>query len=161
MSNETLEGNETTEGQDSSVIRELRERLRKAEAKAAIADQVRSSAAESLLVEAGYPKLKDLFLERVQDAPTSEKVAEFLDGLGLAKAQASAEGQSDASGGQAAEAPVSKAQELAGISRLGQQVAIAAEGGSQGPSIMDRLNQAKTPQEVQAIMAEAELTMQI
>jgi Arc/MetJ-type ribon-helix-helix transcriptional regulator len=161
MSIETQEGIETTEGQDSSVIRDLRERLRKAEAKAAVADQVRSAAAESLLVEAGYPKLKDLFLERVQDAPTPEKVTEFLDGLGLAKAQASAEGQSDAGQEQVADAPASRAQELAGISRLGQQVAVAAEGGTNKPSIADRLNQAKNAAEVQAIMAEAELTMQI
>lgn len=162
MDEQTQEGTGTqeAEGQESSVIRELRSQLKVAQEKAKLADEMRASAAEAALTSAGFPKLKDLYLERVQDAmPTSESVSQFLEGLGLEPQTQAAQPASDE--GEAPPAPAADVQAIDRLTDLGRQVAAAAGGAGQGPSVEKRLAEAQSAEEIAAIMREAGATISI
>lgn len=158
MADHTLEGAETPDagGQDSSVIQALRKQLKDAQEKARLADEMRAQAAEAVLTDLGFPKLKDLYLERVQEVPTRESAANFLEGLGLAATSP------DADTAPEPEKPApSPAGDMAKLSNLGQRVASAAEGGGGAPDMAAALAEAQNAAEVQAIMEQFGATITI
>jgi hypothetical protein len=150
MEDQTFDEGTTGEVPESGVITNLRKQLKEATQRAAEWDEARTEAASSQLAAAGFPKLTAVFLSKVEGFPTPEKVGSFLDELGLAKAQEEQkpiEGDKPEGG---------TAEELAGLTGLGQQVASAATGALKN-ALNDRIAAAKDSQELQQIMAEAGL----
>jgi len=147
--------------EDSPVIRELRDKIKQesarrkeAEAKAeSIEEEVRTKvvrelSAERLLMDAGYPspKLRDWFLSEVEGDVTPDAVQAFL---GELKPQG---------GGSEAKAPQdSRAEKVAGVANLSQQIASAASD-TNTDSLMKKIASATSQAEVAALMAEAGLT---
>lgn len=160
MPENTTEGTQQvgTEG-DSSVISELRSQLKAAqnenktlrEAQEA-STKARRSATESLLMEAGFPKLTDVILDRVEGFPTNESVNAALVELGLQPAPSATE--TPASAPQVEEQ--SSAADIAGVANLGQRVASAASGTGT-LTVDEQLANAKSAAEIEAIMTKAGL----
>jgi hypothetical protein len=126
----------------------LRKQLREAEQRASDWEQARKEAAESVLEGLGFPKLAKTFLTEVKEFPTPARASAFLEGLGLAKA----ESQPEQSQGNKPEAD-SKADEVAKVADLGQKLAASTAGTDK--TLLERINAARTPQELSAAMAEA------
>lgn len=144
------------QGGDSSVLKALRQQLKQAEGKAKLYDQAREQAAEAVLTSAGFPGLKSVFIREVQDFPTPEKVAEFLEGLGL---KAQAETQPPAT--EAEPVKTETATKLADVSSLGAQVASAAtkQGTDPQADLAAAIAGTKNREEVASLMQAAGLRM--
>lgn len=146
--------------EESAVITELRRQLREAQAelkKRPTREQVlaeiqaqaaRVKAAESVLVQFGLPAETAKFVaENVEGEVTEESVKSFLEASGLAKLARSDD--------QEAEGTEAK-QEVAEVSKLGQQVASA--GGATGTKdIGALLDEANSIEDINRIMVEAGL----
>jgi hypothetical protein len=149
MSENTMGTGDT--GTDSSVINELRKQNRELAKRVADAEQARASAAESMLTAKGFGKLSSVFLNQVEGFPTEASVAEFLADLGLDAKETEVpepEPQVEAESEQATPA-----------SELGQQVASAAGADGQ-PDVIQRLLEANSAADIDAIMADSGLTVQ-
>lgn len=158
MSEQTSEVtiDEETKEQESSVIRQLRaqndtlkQQLKERDDRLAEGAKASREATEQLLIAAGFPKLTDVVIEKVEGFPTEQSVNEVLKGLGLVQAETSTESDADS------EQP-DKVEAIAGVANLGQKVASAA-GGAGRSGVSEKLAKAKTPAEVAAVMAEAGL----
>lgn len=159
MSQDDLDGTDDTgtEGQDSTLIKDLRKQLREANAKAKSFEskeesfnRVRESLAENLLKEAGYPKLKEDVLEKIEGIPSKEDIDSFLEVRGLqARTPDATDASQDGDGDD-------KATDVAGVAGLGQQVAAAAQR-TVTTDLDKKLEAAKTVEEIDAVMAEAGL----
>lgn len=156
----------TDEGQkgdgDSPVIQELRQKLKEKdkaikELQGSVDDAVSEARAQvkrevevqNLVNEAGYSKLADVVMEKLEGEPTAESVARVLEGLGL---QPSEPGTS----GEATQPQTDKAAELAKTANLGSQVAAAASGATE-PDVIKRLQSAESMDELVEATEEAGL----
>lgn len=155
MVGETNEGTTEvgTEGQDSSVISAIRQENRDLQAKVkALESQAEQAAAaarataESVLIQAGYPKLTDVVLEKVDGFPTEDSVRSVLADLGLGEPQTSPEGEEQPEPAQASPEQAVPA----GASDLGQRVASAA-AGNEFQTLAAQLEAATTPEEIAAL----------
>lgn len=163
---ESATGTETTEevdGSETPVITELRQQLRDAQKRAKELSEAKDKAvqevrlqvrreteAEREMQSAGYPKLSEVFLEKVEGDITVEAVDKFLGDLGLERK--SGEAQGDAGDSRQSD----RAGELAKVANLSQQVASAASGLN-ADSVQKRLEGASSSAEIHQIMAEAGL----
>lgn len=154
MSEQTNINDNGSGTEESSVIRELREQNKtlnkQVEAlneQASSFSQGREEAIQTHIDRLGFPKLKDVVIDKVDGFPTEDKVAAVLADLGLTEPQAPA--------GNATETPQAPSvQEVAG---LGQQAASAAST-SGVPDLDAQINAATTKEEVAAIMTAAGLS---
>jgi hypothetical protein len=154
---------ESASGEDSPVIKQLRQQLKEAqrelksvpnrsdveaEIRAAVA---REKAIESELVALSLPAgLSETVEGKLGDAEvTREKVVEALTSIGF---QVTAEDD----GGTQDEADSRQANDLAQVANLGNQVAQAATQQTQD-NLTDKINEAETPEQLAAIMREAGL----
>jgi hypothetical protein len=154
---------ESASGEESSVMKDLRKRLRdaerelksvpsrsevEAEIRAAVA---REKAIESELVALNLPAgLSETVEGKLGDAEvTREKVVEALTGIGF---QVTAEDDA----GTQEEADSRQANDLAQVANLGNQVAQAATQQT-NDNLSDKINEAETPEELAQIMREAGL----
>jgi hypothetical protein len=151
---------EGAEGQDSPVIQQLRAQLKAAEkeakdakgqakeaADAARTQVLRELRAEQLVKAAGFPKLAELAVERIEGEITDESVASFLEGLGLQAGEQEPSGDGDGGGGDASTS-------VEQVARLGARVADASRD-QLGKGVIDRLNQTQSIEEITAIANEA------
>jgi hypothetical protein len=148
----------TDDGQgpeESAVLKELRSRLRAAEKEReelrkqqaeaeARAQSARAEAARETVNTLGYEGLVEDVLNWVEGDITQEKVIEALQARSIPLPDA-------------VERPTPGDQQTANPSEIGQHVADAAAGGAV-KSLDERLAEAQTGAEVQAIMEEAGLT---
>lgn len=156
------EGADAQDGsmEDSPVIKALRKQIRDLEnanksapTRESIEAEIRTelereSAISSQLIELGHPAGMSAFLKgKLEGDVTRESVVAALEGIGYkVEVPDAAEGSDGAAAaGQS---------DLARVASLSAQVASAASGAS-SDDIMQRINQAQTPAELQAIMAEA------
>lgn len=158
MGQDDLDGTEDvgTEGSDSTVMKDLRRQLREQKAKITSFEskeesfnRVREALAENLLMEAGYPKLKDDVLEKIEGIPSKEDIDAFLEVRGL-------ERHAQVSDGSQPEKTVDAATTVAVVAGLGQQVASAA----QRTTVTDldaKIAEANTVEALDAVMAAAGL----
>ncbi len=141
--------------EDSSVIRELRSKVKafekQSEANAELASsfaQARLEAAAGIIDRPGNPKLTEVVVNLVDGFPTPEKVRAVLADLGLAEAEAPVEDVIDS----APDAP--SVQKVAG---LGQRAATAAGAGG-AESLDAKLANAVSQAEINEIMLAAGLS---
>jgi len=171
MTDQTQDAQGNDQNDDSSVINELRQKLRAAEARAKESGEKAEAAAllvaetnkervQQIVDAAGIENLDtDLVLERVEGIATAEKVVEVLKAFGH-KLQSSSE---DSNATETPAQPVTEpattvASDLQATAEIGQRVADAAGGGAVKDS-MSRLAEAKGPDDVIAQMAEEGLTV--
>lgn len=140
-----------TEGQDNSLIRDLRrqikdrdDKIKKLQSQEDILEQVRTSTAENLLMEAGYPGLLDDVLEKIEGLPNSDSVGAFLEARGLKATASESEASPEEEGGRQPSAA-----EVAG---LGQQVASAAQR-SPADQFSSDLEATKSQEDIEKVMA--------
>lgn len=107
--------------------------------------QAKREAVADLIGQAGYPKLLEVALDKVEGFPTPEKVEAFLADLGLAEVQASPEDDKPS---------VPDAPSVQKVAGLGQRAANAASAGAVD-TIDERLAKATNADEIEAIMSEA------
>lgn len=157
------EGNDSAE--ESPVIKDLRKQLRDmqrelkgAPSRADIEAELRASLAREKAIETALVGLKlpagltETVEGKLGDAEvTPEKVAEALKAIGFELSD------SEDSGSDEDDVAQPKADDLAGVTSLGNQVANAATGG-QKDNVTDRINAAQTRAELDAIMVEAGLS---
>ncbi len=152
---------ESGTGEDSSVIKVLRQRVKELEkelqrrpdpetVEAEVARRVaRREAATSVLVQMGFsPKMSDLVTREVEGDITEESVRSFLEGLGL-KADS---GQPTDDGAKQSE----KASQVAEVADLASQVASVTQSDGT-PDITKAISEAKSVEELDAIMRKAGL----
>lgn len=139
MNEEENQVTETTE--DNGVLRTLRSKVEKYEQQEKEWAKERSEAAQQALINAGYPKLVDVFLNSSEGFPTQERVVGFLEGLGLEPRAEAANVEAE---------PTQSTEPSA--SSLGQRVATAASNPQATPSFDDDLAAARTPDEIAAVM---------
>ena len=141
--------------EESPVMKELRsqlrasqkeaEKLRKLQDEADIrAQSARAEAAEDAVNSLDLPGLKDDVLNWIEDDITPEKVIEALQARSIPLPEAT-------------ERPAPTSVESPNPSEIGQKVADAAAGGAV-KSLDERLSEADSQAELNAIMAEAGLT---
>lgn len=145
-----------TEG-DSVLLKDLRRQLREKDAEInkyksrdEAFNRVRESSAENLLMEAGYPKLKEDVLEKVEGIPSKEDISAFLEARGLEARQL------DATDASPEDEEDDQAPDVGDVAGLGQQVAAAARR-TVTTDLDKKLETAKTVEELDAVMAEAGL----
>lgn len=140
------------EGQESGLLKDLRRQLKEREAKLKLLeskeeafDQVRAALAENLLMEAGYPGLKNDVLEKIEGVPSKEDVDAFLKVRGLEAKVRESDGSQDV--------PEEEQQpDVAEVAGLGQQVASAAQRKPLD-KFTQELDAAKNQWEIDAVMA--------
>lgn len=150
MSNYTDDQGDGSEDQNS-LIKGLRKQIASLEGKAKLLDQAREQAAGSVLEGLGFPGLKNTYLEKVQDFPSTESAKAFLADLGLeAKTQVQVEDKPATDDGDG------KAKEIADISSLGAQAAAAATKSAtdRATEIDQKIRTAKNPAELEKVMSE-------
>jgi len=146
-----------TEG-DSVLLKDLRRQLREKEAEInkyksrdESFNRVRESSAENLLMEAGYPKLKDDVLEKIEGIPSREDIDAFLEVRGLQAKKVDATETSQENN------DTDAAPDVADVAGLGQQVAAAAQR-TVTTDLDKRIEAANTVEELDAVMIEAGLS---
>ena len=150
-----LDDTDDLDPEESPVMKELRsqlrvaqkeaEKLRKLQDEAEVRSQsLRTDAAESAVNSLDLPGLKDDVLNWIEGDITPEKVIEALQARSIPLPEETV--RPDPSSGQSSNP-----------SEIGQKVADAAAGGAV-KSVEERLSGAETQAEINAIMAEANLT---
>jgi hypothetical protein len=158
MGQDDLEGTEDmgTEGQDSTVLRDLRRQLKEQKAKLASFEvkeesfnRVRETLAENLLVEAGYPKLKEDVLEKIEGIPSKDDIDAFLEVRGLVR-------QGQATDASQETEPAEPPPSVTDVAGLGQQVAAAAQRNVVS-DLDTKIAEAQSVDALDAVMAAAGL----
>lgn len=133
-----------------SQIKDLERELKTRPARDDLESQIRTqlkreSDAAALLIEQGHPAgLARFMLSEIGDAELSgETVAGYLKGLGYDTKPVSSDEQE----------PASESQQLAEVTSLSSRVSAAASNAP-ADNVMDRIQNAKSPQELAAIMEE-------
>lgn len=150
---------ESAEGQENDLIRSLRaqlkdaqseakeaKRAREAAVEAARAEVVREVKAHQLVSELGFPKMASLVAANVEGDLTAESVQAYLAELGVTEVQSDAP---DAEG--------ERRPDPAGVQQvadLGSSLATASRNDAASQSLIRRLGEAQSVEEVAALAAE-------
>lgn len=138
-----------TDKDDSSVIRELRNQVKRLEKEASAYREAKLETDRQKLITAGYEKMTPLFEASLKEDP-SLTAEDFLETYGLSGKSSDVDEQQDTPEPATAPDPVTG---------LSQQVAAAAETGgglSAAEKLQKALEEATSTAEIQRIMAEAQ-----